>query len=79
MDTGNESSELATTCSALKDGNIHDIWNGESVICLMQKSSFFTYPENLALTLSTDGVPVFKSLIKFCAMLCLVLHRPVPD
>jgi len=47
--------------SYLKDGDIHDIWNGDAVKLLTQKDGFFTYPEHLGLSLSTDGVPVFKS------------------
>ncbi len=45
--------------SSLQDGYIHDIWNGEAIKPL--KDSFFNCPEHLGLTLSTDGVPVFKS------------------
>ena len=45
--------------SSLQDGQIHDIWNGDAINNL--KQSFFTHPEHLGLSLSTDGVPVFKS------------------
>lgn len=49
--------------SSLKDGNIHDIWNGDAVKPLRQNGGFFTHPEHLGLSLSTDGVPVFKSSV----------------
>jgi len=47
--------------TSLQDGNIHDVWNGDAVKPLIQKGCFLDYPEHLALSLSTDGVPVFKS------------------
>ena len=34
--------------------------DGDVVKSLMQKGGFFTYPEHLGLSLSTDGVNVFK-------------------
>ena len=40
---------------------IHDLWNGEAIKPLTQEGGFLTYPEYLGLSLSTDGVPVFKS------------------
>ena len=48
-------------CSELADGKIHDIWNGEGVKPLTQHTGFLSSPEHLGLSLSTDGVPVFKS------------------
>ena len=47
--------------NSLQDGFIHDIWNGNGVKPLTQDGGFLTYPEHLGLSLSTDGVPVFKS------------------
>ena len=46
-------------CSSFQDGQIHDIWNGDAINNL--KQSFFTHPKHLGLSLSTDGIPVFKS------------------
>ena len=40
---------------------IHDLWNGDAIKPLTQEGDFLTYPEHLGLSLSTDGVPVFKS------------------
>ena len=40
---------------------IHDLWNGDAIKSLTQEGGFLTYPEHLGLSLSTDGVPVFKS------------------
>ena len=40
---------------------IHDLRNGEALKPLTQEGGFLTYPEHLGLSLSTDGVPVFKS------------------
>ena len=47
-------------CVALMDSQIHDILSGDAINHL--KQSIFTHPEHLRLSLSTDGVPVFKSL-----------------
>ena len=44
--------------ASLRDGAIHDIWNGEK---LRNSREFFSCPEHLAFSLSTDGVPIFKS------------------
>ena len=40
---------------------IHDLWNGDAIKPLTQEGGFLTYPEHSGLSLSTDGVPVFKS------------------
>jgi len=59
-DHGDDLSHYPTS-TFLQDGNIHDIWNGDAAKPLIQKGCFLDYPEHLALSLSTDGVPVFKS------------------
>ena len=38
-----------------------DIWDGASLRVKIKEGSFYLYAENLALMLSTDGVPLFKS------------------
>ncbi len=46
-----------------QDGKIHDIWNGDALKPLTQAGGFLTSPEHLGVSLSTDGVPVFKSAL----------------
>ena len=66
------------TPRALKDGNIHDIWNGDAVKPLTENSGFSTYPEHLGLTLSTDGVPVFKSSLDSLWSVYLIVNNLPP-
>ena len=40
---------------------LSDIWDGAFLQKSIQNNDFFSYSENLALTLSTDGVPLFRS------------------
>jgi hypothetical protein len=45
----------------LHDGVMHDIWNGEILASEVKKGKFFSNREHFAFSLSTDGVPIFKS------------------
>ena len=65
--------------SSLKDGNIHDIWNGDAVKPLRQNGGFFTHPEHLGLSLSTDGVPVFKSSLDSLWPVYLIINNLPPS
>lgn len=43
------------------DGRLNDIWSGKVLQSETKPGRFFAYSEHLALSLSTDGVPLFKS------------------
>lgn len=43
------------------DGSIRDIWDGAALKPLVNNDRYFSSPNHLALSISTDGVPLFKS------------------
>lgn len=61
--------------SHIHDGRICDVWNGQA---LHSQKDFFSYPEHLAFSLSTDGVPLFKSSSTSFWPVYLVIHNQPP-
>lgn len=47
--------------SKLRDEVFQDIWNGEMLQGELGTDAFFSAPQNLAFSLFTDGIPLFKS------------------
>ena len=54
------------------------MWNGDAVKPLTGNSGFSTYPEHFGLTLSTDGVPVFKSSLDSLWPVYLIVNNLPP-
>lgn len=63
----------------LHDGKIHDIWNGEKLKPHTTGQNFYTNPEHLAFSLSTDGVPIFKSSSTSLWPVYLVINNLPPS
>lgn len=47
--------------TSLHDCHLRDVWDGSALHPLLQPGRYFADKHNLALTLSTDGVPLYKS------------------
>ena len=72
-----------TVCSILSlviftMGGICDVWNGQALRIQSSQGGFFSYTEHLAFSLSTDGVPLFKSSSKSFWPVYLVIHNLPP-
>lgn len=64
--------------SSIYDESISDIWNGDAVKQMKQNGEFFNYKEHLGLTISTDGVAVFKSSLESLWPVYLVVNNLPP-
>lgn len=61
-----------TTCE-----EINDVWSGSVLKPMCQSGRFFSNPNNLAFSLSTDGVPLYKSSkISLWPVFLVVLNLP---
>ena len=47
--------------NASRNGTLQDVWDGSGLHPLIAPDRFFSNPHNMALSLSTDGVPLYKS------------------
>jgi hypothetical protein len=63
----------------LHNGEINDIWNGLKLEPHTKGQKFFTCAEHLALSLSTDGVPIFKSSSTTLWPVYLIVNNLPPD
>ena len=61
------------------DGKIHDLWNGEKLKAQLKGQHFYSDPEHLAFSLSTDGVPIFKSSSTSLWPVYLIVNNLPPD
>lgn len=52
--------EIATTKTDDK-GWMYDVWDGSVLRCLSKAGHFFSTKCNLAFSLNTDGIPLYKS------------------
>jgi len=58
-------------------GRLHDIWDGAALRPLCAPSRFFSDTNNLALSLSTDGVPLYKSsAVSLWPVYLVILNLP---
>ena len=56
---------------------INDVWSGSGLKPLCQSGRFFSNPNNLAFSLSTDGLPLFQSLkISLWPVFLVILNLP---
>ena len=62
----------------LYDGAIHDIWSAVILRPLTSKGQFL-YTEHLALSINTDGVPLFKSSSTSFSPVYLIVHNLPPS
>ena len=63
----------------IDDGCIHDIWDGTALNPLLSEGRFFSNSCHLALSLTTDGVAIFKSSTKYLWPVYLqILNHLVP-
>ena len=73
MCIGNWKSFVTSTNSNI----LHDVWDGSALRPLCAPGRFFSHKNHLALSLSTDGVPLLKSSkVSLWPVYCVILNLP---
>ncbi len=57
------------------NGRLQDVWDGSALRPLCSSGRFFSNKSNLALSLSTDGVPLYKSSPISIWLSFLIFHQ----